>query len=422
MLKEKWMLFIAAILLTAGICSSLLISRQTVFSQYDPVYLNRIVRYAEQYRTGTAADTPPDFEYQFTILNQDNQLLYQSAPDTARSLHEATAGHYMILDLNDQGTYLGKVLINTALPQLLKEQIHALAVVVILLFTAAALLILGFFFHFNYKVLRPFQQLNKLASNIAAGNLDLPLAMDQNNLFGAFTASLDLLREELQTAKRQEALANKSKKELVASLSHDVKTPITSIKLISELLEVTTPDQQLKEKIHTIYQKADQIDHLVTNLFQASLEELGQLQVSVKEMPSTVLTELFLEADYYHLTSMNQIPACLIKIDPLRMQQVIDNIINNSVKYANTAIEISFQLVPDFLSVTISDFGPGVDEAELPLLFQKYFRGHQAIASAADGSGIGLYLSAYLMEQMGGSIACFNHHRGFSVRLLIALG
>jgi len=312
-------------------------------------------------------------------------------------------------------------LINTNRQAQMQQQIRQAAGLVLIIFSCLAVISALSFFYLNRKVLKPFHELGSFARNIAAGNLDVPLAMDRNNLFGPFTESFDIMREELAKARYQEAMANKSKKELVASLSHDVKTPLTSIKLISELLEATAADPKTKEKVHTIYEKADQIDRLVTNLFQASLEELGRLSVTVTEEESRKLADLIRTADFYGHTSMGQIPDCILRMDPLRMQQVFDNIINNSVKYAGTSIDISFSLISEFLKITIRDYGSGVPEDEIPLLFEKYYRGSRAVEDQKDGSGIGLYICSYLMDQMGGSIRCYNHENGFAAELLVPL-
>ena len=85
-------------------------------------------------------------------------------------------------------------------------------------------------------VFKPFKKLQSFAVNVARGNLDIPLKMDKNNPFGAFTESFDIMREELAAARQSEYAANRSKKELVASLSHDIKTPVASIKAVSELM------------------------------------------------------------------------------------------------------------------------------------------------------------------------------------------
>lgn len=421
MLKEKWLIFISLILIILGSAFSFMIVRQDNTGQFDTVLVNRIVKYAAENWGEFAVGDDKELAYPFSVLDADNILIYQSEAETSASINEAVKYQNLIMDVHNGKGYLGKVLINTKPQDNIKEKLDQVSLIIFLTFSMLAVIIFLCFFYLNYKFLKPFRQMKAFALNIAAGNLDIPLAMDENNLFGPFTESFDIMREELAKARYQEAMANKSKKELVASLSHDIKTPLTAIKLISELLEVTAADKKDKEKIHTIYEKADQIDQLITNLFHASMEELGQLSVSLTEVESHKLGDMIRKADFYNKTSINTIPDCLLKIDPIRMQQIFDNIVNNSIKYAGTVIDITCSLAGELMMVTIKDHGLGVPEDELLLLFQKYYRGSNAINDKKDGSGIGLYLCNYLMEQMGGSIRCYNHETGFAVELLLPL-
>lgn len=277
------------------------------------------------------------------------------------------------------------------------------------------------FAHLYKNIINPFKKLENFAKQIAIGNLDTPLLMDKSNIFGAFTESFDIMREELNKAKEKEYLANKSKKVLVASLSHDIKTPVTSIKLISELLLVMLQDEKIKNKISSIYNKADQIDHLITDMFNATLEELSELKVTVRDEYSTSLEELFHNADYYNKITLSKIPPCAIQVDILRLQQVINNVINNSYKYANTPIDVDFDLDHSYLQINIKDYGQGVLDDELPLLFNKFYRGKNPQVQKKDGAGLGLYISKYLMNELGGDLSCYNENNGFKVELLIPL-
>ena len=228
------------------------------------------------------------------------------------------------------------------------------------------------------KIIQPFKNLEEFAYEIANGNLDFILKTEKENIFGLFTQSFDIMREQLKNAKHQEFLANQSKKELVASLSHDIKTPVTSIKLTSELLMVTAEDKKMKDKLNIIYQKAEQINLLVTDLFHATLDDLEKLSVNPVEIYSSTLESMIREADCYDRITMSAIPDCILYADPIRLNQVIANIIYNSYKYADTSVEIRFDINSDYLEVSIQDYGIGVEKEELPLLFNKFYRGKNA--------------------------------------------
>ena len=180
--------------------------------------------------------------------------------------------------------------------------------------------------------------------------LDIPLNMDKNNYFGAFTESFDLLREELSAARQREYESNRSKKELVATLSHDIKTPVASIKAVSELMLMQAKDEKVIKQVNTIYSKAEQINLLVTDMFHATLEELQQLKLTVTEESSEVLVDMIENVNYDHQIVYDSIPPCIILTDPVRMQQVIDNIISNSYKYAGTNCTLSLKSIKVILN------------------------------------------------------------------------
>jgi signal transduction histidine kinase len=205
----------------------------------------------------------------------------------------------------------------------------------------------------------------------------------------------------------------------VASLSHDIKTPVASIKAVSEIMMAKTKDEYEKKQLENINLKADQINTLITNLFNATLEELQELKVTVTEQPSLVIFDLIGNADYNHLVTVSGKPECIVLMDQLRLSQVIDNVISNSYKYANTAIDVTVAIRDNFLEISFLDYGPGVSEAEKPFLFHKFYRGKNA--EGKNGTGLGLYISKYLMNKMSGDIECENTGIGFRIILKLLL-
>ncbi len=107
--------------------------------------------------------------------------------------------------------------------------------------------------------------------------------------------------------------------------------------------------------------------------------------------------------------------------DSRRMSQIVANILSNSYKYAGTAIEVKYQINGGYLQMDIRDFGPGVPMEELPLVTNKFYRGKAEKIILQEGSGLGLYISQSLMEEMKGELICMNEQPGFLVRLLIPL-
>jgi len=416
---RKLLTALVAAAVVIGIVFVLLLSNLQENVLPDRVGINGILKQTER-NWGTVElnrRIPGTLDY--TILDQDGKLLFQSKAGLSVSVNEALQNRETPLDLTVDGQVVGKLIVHNDDRDVFrqwKRQFTLAGGAVILLLLLSGLL---YVVYLNEMVFRPFGKMQQFARHIARGELDIPLTMDRNHLFGAFTESFDIMREELGRARQNEYLANKSKKELVAGLSHDIKTPVASIKAITELMLLGVEDEKTERQLDRLYSKADQIDRLVTDMFHSTLEELNELRVNITEEHSSLLNLVIGNADYSGAVSARPVPECLIAVDAVRLQQVVDNVVHNARKYAGTVIDVSSSIREDYLEIEFTDYGPGVPEEELPLLFNKYFRGSRAAQES--GAGLGLYLSRHLMRRMQGEIEGFNRADGFTVKLLIPL-
>lgn len=420
-MTKKLLIALLLTVFVASIVQILLILNLKAEPSTDRAAINAIVKLTEQNWGTLNADLYTDSPNDFAIIDISNQLKYQTRNANSLTINEAINNRDTLIDVVVQDKIVGKVIINNEYQSVfvhMKKQFTIVFAAMLLLLSGLSF---GYIMYLNTSILRPFRRMQLFAKHIAKGDLEVPLEMDRNHLFGAFTESFDMMREELAAARRSEYLANKSKKELVASLSHDIKTPVASIKAITELMLLGSRDDKASRQLNTLYAKADQIDRLVTDMFHSTLEELNELQVSLTEDHSHLLTLIINNANFYERISADPLPDCIITVDPLRLQQVIDNVVNNSYKYANTGtpIDIKFEIRDNYLEVDILDYGPGIPDEELPLVFNKFFRG--SLAANSNGAGLGLYISRYLMRKMQGDIVCANRQDGFTVKLLIPL-
>lgn len=322
----------------------------------------------------------------------------------------------MLLDYQEQETLKGKIIFNIQGEKYeeLQKELYSTVMMVCLVISMVIYILLGSVY---LSFVHPFKKLQKFSTEIAKGNLDIPLPMNRHNFFGTFTESFDLMREELKRAKESEYAANRSKKELVAELSHDIKTPIATIKAVCEVLQVKEKNQDTLDKVGVIANKAEMIDSLIGNMFHATLEELEVLKVEPEEKSSLLVEEMILEQKYYgEILLENKIPECLLYFDELRLKQVIDNIIHNAYKYAKTECYVKFAEQESGVRIQIRDVGAGMPEEELSLAAEKFYRGSNA--KGKSGSGLGLYLAKNFMEGMDGGMEFYNE-KGFVVNLFI---
>ena len=281
------------------------------------------------------------------------------------------------------------------------ERLTCAAVILFLIMVTAAV---SFYLYIVRNILKPFRRMKEFAGRIAMGDLDSPLEMERSNLFGVFTESFDIMREELRASKARETELKRKEKELVAELSHDLKTPITGI-----------------TKVEGKQKKTQQMELLVTDLLTAALDDLGEMTVNCTDENAAVLYDIIRAADTRSLVRRSTIPECMIHIDIKRMEQIIGNIIGNSYKYADTPIDIACASSGNYLKLSITDYGEGVAADELDLIMNKFYRGRSVKDSGIDGSGLGLYIASVLMAKMNGELICSSKGKGLTVTLMILL-
>ena len=325
-----------------------------------------------------------------------------------------------VFDYFEDGAIAGKIAFNARAEEYAARTRNSQMQLVIALVVIYALGI-GLMFIIWYFYIRPFNKLSAFASSVSKGNLDVPLNMDRHNYFGAFTESFDRMREELKASSEREAAANRSKQELVAEISHDIKTPVATIKATCEVMEVKYKDADVQEKVSVIKSKATSVEQLIDNMFRATLDDLDELKVTPREESSLIIEDMLGDLKFYGTVEQKgSVPECLIRVDKLRLEQVIDNIAGNSFKYAGTALEVEYKTDSDNIRVIMSDRGPGVPEDELAMLTAKFYRGSEASGSGKDGSGLGLYLASRFMEKMGGGLELRNREGGgFTAEIVI---
>lgn len=262
--------------------------------------------------------------------------------------------------------------------------------------------------------------MNIFAQQIANGNLDIPVNRIASSYFGPFSESFDIMREELIYAKKREQEADKLRREMIASISHDIKNPVASIQAVAEYQCLTTDSDELRQEFQIIVEKTNQISGMIANLHTSLLNDLDRLEVNPVATESYVIEKALHQADFKRKIKKFTILECLVMIDKVRIHQIMDNIISNSYKYADTEIEVMSHFEGEYLCISIKDFGSGVKKEEEVFLAQKYFRGQNA--KEKEGSGLGIYISEYLIKSMDGKLRCYSEEgKWFEIKLWLLL-
>ncbi len=271
------------------------------------------------------------------------------------------------------------------------------------------------FVYVYISILRPFDKMKDYASEIAKGNFDVPLNYERSNYFGAFTWAFDSMRKEITRSRMAEREAIENNKTVIATLSHDIKTPITSIRAYAEGLEAnldTSPERRARY-LEVMMRKCDEVTELTNDLFLHSLSDLNMLQMKPEEFELVpFLKQSISEIGAEHEDILFRVPdiSPVIYADKKRINQIVENLINNSRKYAKTSVTVSITQSGDTVSIHFRDKGPGIPDEDMPFITEKFYRGKNS--GTENGSGLGLYIVRYIAEQSGGSIELINHASG----------
>ena len=292
----------------------------------------------------------------------------------------------------------------------------------LIIFLFLMISLLGYIY---YAIIKPFERMEEYAEEVAKGNLDLKLNYERNNLFGEFTWAFDRMRREIIKARTCEKEAIENNKTVIATLSHDIKTPIASIRAYTEGLQANLASNPLKRQkyINIIIKKCDEVTALTNDIFLHSLADLGKLkmnlvEVSIKPIIIEYLNGLLCDKDNVFIN--DDIPDANLLIDTKRFEQVLENIINNSLKYAKgSKVEIKVEKsLKDYILI-IRDYGKGISDEDMPFIFEKFYRGKNV--GKEQGAGLGLYIVKYIMEQFNGNVYINSFKDGLEVRLIIPL-
>ena len=415
MKKRYLILFIIITFAVEVIITKFYITKKVEYTN-DTIKINELVnQISDNYNNYSKYS---DF-YDYTILDNNGDVIYTTTNGLSKTLNEAYKNRDTIIDLIVEDEVKGKIIINNDFEEITNSNKNKFTIILISITAVQLLSILIYYLYLYKKIIKPFKKMEKFASRISTGNLDIPLDMDKNNNFGAFTEAFDVMRHEIKKSRAAEKKAIEDKKELVAKLSHDIRTPIASIKSSSELGMAISNDEKTKRYFETINQKSDQINILITNLFNTTLEELDELTINATEINSSIIKDLINNSDYLDRNNNFNIPNCKVFADKLRLQQVFDNIFINSYKYANTKMETEAFIENEYLVISINDFGNSIDNEEIPLLKDKFKRGKNI--KDIDGTGLGLYISNELLRKMNGDLELENVNPGFKAIIYLRI-
>jgi signal transduction histidine kinase len=225
---------------------------------------------------------------------------------------------------------------------------------------------------------------------------------------------------------QSERAAQQAKTEFLSLISHELKTPLTSIKGTAQMVrrrmlkafsagQVADPvaaaaRQQDLRALTLINGQVDRLTRLVDDLLDVSRLQSGRFELYPTEADLVKVVQGVVESlrptSADHRLRVEAPPVLPGVFDPVRIEQVLTNLLNNAIKYtpAGTEIQVRLRQEGDHALVCVADQGPGLPEGAQDRIFDRYFRADQAQRSPGSGSGLGLYISRHLVERHGGTI------------------
>jgi len=288
---------------------------------------------------------------------------------------------------------------------------------------------IGMFFYFSY--IRPLNKLRHAANSIAQGNLDFSIETRGLDEIKDFTKAFENMRHELEESKKREALILENRQQLITNISHDLRTPITSISgYVEGLLDGKGENPERMDRyLKTIKSKTEYLNSMINDLFQFSQIELGNYSLNCKLWNSRELTnsllepiELSFEDLDWNLEVIRPFPSAPINVDHSRISQVVENIVQNSLKYTPVggSIHIEGSIEDHNYVLTFSDTGIGIDKDALPYVFEAFFREDKSRTQSLGGSGLGLSICKKIVEMHGGHMN-ISSEKGEGTKLAIYL-
>lgn len=393
----------------------------------------KIQKVEESFASGQSNFTT--WKYPYVVLNNKGEVLYASGSlnigksqslESFLQFDNSSAIKYkgyikssfpIVINGENKGFFVAFIK-HTDLEEnsLFKRKLITLTPEVIML-VILSLLLLCFKIFVSKKVLKPIKKITQSSNDIIEGKFDNYVTYNSEDEVGDLSYAFELMRDELGDHIKKEENIKKSEKEVIAAISHDIKTPLSSIKAYVEAIRDGMAEtlEEKEEYTSIILKKIDTLNSLVSDLLEQSKADLEVLTIRKKEVSIKPFLQKLIEEIDLELKSKNiefiwdkGIPEGIINVDNIRIYQAVFNLISNSMKYGKGNLTISFKSYIEnrYLFICIEDNGIGISPEDMPYIFNKFYRGDKSRNSRIQGSGLGLSTCKYIVEKHGGEIYC----------------
>jgi signal transduction histidine kinase len=265
--------------------------------------------------------------------------------------------------------------------------------------------------------------LHDVGSGSRAPRVEASTAAELSELAGAANAMIERLAEE----ERRRDAAEAARRDLVAAVSHDLRTPLTALRLMADAIEDGLVDRDaLGRYLATMRTHVAALGSLIDDLFELSRLEAGDLEWSIRQVELTALVDeavaaMRVEAEAKGVAVEAELPPLprLARADPERLQRVLFNLIQNAIRHtpADGSVTVRAEAAGDWVEVEVADTGEGIAGGDRARVFDPFVRGDAP--RTRGGAGLGLAVSRAIVEAHGGRIWLADSDAGTRVRFVI---
>lgn len=291
---------------------------------------------------------------------------------------------------------------------------HDLHLLLLLLVYGAAVAVV-FAFAQSRSLVKAIGILTKAARQMAAGDLQARVAVPDGDEIGELCEAFNWMVAQLERATVRQRQLEQARRDLISAVSHDLRTPLASIRVMAEALcdQVVTDADTTQRYYQTIRAETERLDALIRDLFELTQIDTGALRlklepVSLGDLISDTLRRMAPQASKKRLICESVVPASLpaVRIDAARIQRVLVNLIENAIRHTPDDGRVSVTAVDAGVEVRIdiADTGEGIDEKDVPFIFDRFYQSEQSALRDSSGAGLGLAIARGLVEAHGGQI------------------
>ncbi len=286
----------------------------------------------------------------------------------------------------------------------------------LLVFAGLTALTIGFFA--SKTMTDRLSQLTEATHELAEGNLTTRLKIPGNDEISQLATTFNMMAHNLQEVDEQKRQLEQTRRDLIAWVSHDLRTPLASMRVMLEAMAdgVVTDEETVQRYMNTSLAEIEHLSHLIEDLFELAQLDVGHLQIdfhraSISDLISDTIGSMMVKANQQNITLKGEVDESLdlVRMAPDKIQRVLSNLVDNAIKYTpeNESVTVRAYFQKNDVRIDIHNSGSYIPDDVLPRLFESFYRGERSRPQGDDGvrgTGLGLAIARGFIEAHGGHI------------------